>query len=88
MGCMNIALVLVGAGAAADAATARGETPLHLAARAHQTDLVRVLLRNNAKVALLFILEVAFIEITRKTAKLDLASVLQITRKFARTKIL
>lgn len=45
MGCMNIALVLVGAGAEADAATARGETPLHLAARAHQTDLVRVLLR-------------------------------------------
>lgn len=50
MGCMNIALVLLGAGAEPDAATARGETPLHLAARAHQTDLVRVLLRNNAKV--------------------------------------
>lgn len=51
MGCMNIALVLIGAGASKDAATARGETPLHLAARAHQTDLVRVLLRNNAKVS-------------------------------------
>lgn len=55
MGCMNIALVLVGAGAGADAATARGETPLHLAARAHQTDLVRVLLRNNAKVILILL---------------------------------
>lgn len=51
MGCMNIALVLLAAGAEPDAATARGETPLHLAARAHQTDLVRVLLRNNARVS-------------------------------------
>lgn len=30
--------------------TVRGETPLHLAARANQTDIVRVLLRNGATV--------------------------------------
>lgn len=34
-----------------DVATVRGETPLHLAARANQTDIVRVLVRNGAKVA-------------------------------------
>ena len=28
----------------------RGEAPLHLAARANQTDIVRILLRNNAQV--------------------------------------
>ena len=28
----------------------RGETPLHLAARANQTDIIRILLRNGAKV--------------------------------------
>ena len=28
----------------------RGETPLHLAARANQTDIVRILLRNGATV--------------------------------------
>ena len=31
-------------------ATVRGETPLHLAARANQTDIIRILLRNGAKV--------------------------------------
>lgn len=30
--------------------TVRGETPLHLAARANQTDIVRVLVRNKANV--------------------------------------
>ena len=30
--------------------TVRGETPLHLAVRANQTDIVRVLVRNGAKV--------------------------------------
>ncbi len=33
-----------------DEATVRGETPLHLAARANQTDIIRILLRNGAKV--------------------------------------
>lgn len=33
-----------------DVPTVRGETPLHLAARANQTDIVRVLLRNGAQV--------------------------------------
>lgn len=37
-------------GANADVETVRGETPLHLAARANQTDVVRVLLRHGAKV--------------------------------------
>lgn len=59
MGCLNVAIHLVQQGAPADRATARGETPLHLAARAQQTDLIRVLLRNGAQVsiitALLFI---------------------------------
>lgn len=30
--------------------TVRGETPLHLAARANQTDIVRVLVRNKSNV--------------------------------------
>jgi ankyrin repeat protein len=34
----------------ADEATVRGETPLHLAARANQTDIIRILLRNGAQV--------------------------------------
>lgn len=50
MGCLNVAIHLVQQGAPADRATARGETPLHLAARAQQTDLIRVLLRNGAQV--------------------------------------
>ena len=33
-----------------DEATVRGETPLHLAARANQTDIIRILLRNGAQV--------------------------------------
>ena len=33
-----------------DVQTIRGETPLHLAARANQTDIIRVLLRNGAQV--------------------------------------
>ena len=36
--------------ASPDEATVRGETPLHLAARANQTDIIRILLRNGAKV--------------------------------------
>ena len=50
MGCMNIVIYLLQHGASANAPTMRGETPLHLAARANQTDIVRILLRNNAQV--------------------------------------
>lgn len=50
MGCMNIVIYLLQHGAGANAPTMRGETPLHLAARANQTDIVRILLRNNAHV--------------------------------------
>lgn len=50
MGCMNIVIYLLQSGANANAPTMRGETPLHLAARANQTDIVRILLRNNAAV--------------------------------------
>lgn len=50
MGCMTIALCLLQKGASPDASTVRGETPLHLAARANQCDIVRVLLRHNATV--------------------------------------
>lgn len=47
---MNIAIFLLQNGAKPDATTVRGETPLHLAARANQTDIVRILLRNEANV--------------------------------------
>lgn len=50
MGCMNIAIFLLQNGAEVEARTVRGETPLHLAARANQTDIVRILLRNGASV--------------------------------------
>lgn len=50
MGCMNIVIYLLQSGANANAPTMRGEAPLHLAARANQTDIVRILLRNNATV--------------------------------------
>jgi ankyrin len=50
MGCMNIVIYLLQHGANANAPTMRGEAPLHLAARANQTDIVRILLRNNAQV--------------------------------------
>lgn len=50
MGCMNIAIYLLQHEASPDVATVRGETPLHLAARANQTDIVRILLRNGASV--------------------------------------
>lgn len=50
MGCMNIVIFLLQHGANANAPTMRGEAPLHLAARANQTDIVRILLRNNAQV--------------------------------------
>ena len=49
MGCMNIVIFLIQAAASPDEATVRGETPLHLAARANQTDIIRILLRNGAK---------------------------------------
>lgn len=47
---MNIVIYLLQHGANANAPTMRGEAPLHLAARANQTDIVRILLRNNAQV--------------------------------------
>ena len=50
MGCMNIVIYLIQHQASPDEATIRGETPLHLAARANQTDIIRILLRNGAKV--------------------------------------
>ena len=65
MGCMNIVIFLIQhqasfhltaiptnhlVQASPDEATVRGETPLHLAARANQTDIIRILLRNGAKV--------------------------------------
>ena len=66
MGCMNIVIFLIQhqvihiilysvcsllcSQANPDEATVRGETPLHLAARANQTDIIRILLRNGAKV--------------------------------------
>jgi len=50
MGHMNILLYLIQHGAGIDTTTVRGETALHLAARANQTDVMRVLLRNGAQV--------------------------------------
>jgi len=50
MGCMNIVIFLLQQGANANAPTMRGEAPLHLASRANQTDIVRILLRNNSEV--------------------------------------
>lgn len=50
MGCMNIVIFLIQHGANPDVPTVRGETPLHLAARAQQTDIIRILLRNGAQV--------------------------------------
>ena len=47
---MNIVIYLIQHQASPDEATVRGETPLHLAARANQTDIIRILLRNGAKV--------------------------------------
>jgi len=50
MGCMNIVIYLLQHNANPDVPTVRGETPLHLAARANQTDIIRILLRNGAQV--------------------------------------
>ena len=50
MGCMNIVIYLIQHGALPDVPTVRGETPLHLAARANQADIIRILLRNGADV--------------------------------------
>ena len=50
MGCMNIVIYLLQNEASPDIPTVRGETPLHLAARANQTDIIRILLRNGAQV--------------------------------------
>jgi ankyrin len=47
---MNIVIYLVQNEANPNVTTVRGETPLHLAARANQTDIIRILLRNGAKV--------------------------------------
>ena len=50
MGHMNIVIYLIQHGASPDTPTVRGETALHLAARANQTDIIRILLRNGATV--------------------------------------
>jgi ankyrin len=50
MGHINIVLHFIQHGACIDSTTVRGETALHLAARANQTDVMRVLLRNGAQV--------------------------------------
>ena len=50
MGHMNIAMFLLQSGADPNYQTHRGETPLHLATRANQTDIIRVLLRHGAHV--------------------------------------
>lgn len=47
---MNIVIYLLQHAASPDIPTVRGETPLHLAARANQTDIIRILLRNGAQV--------------------------------------
>jgi ankyrin repeat protein len=47
---MNIVIYLLQHNANPDVPTVRGETPLHLAARANQTDIIRILLRNGAQV--------------------------------------
>lgn len=50
MGHMNIAILLIQHGGNPNTTTIRGETALHLAARANQTDIIRILLRNGAEV--------------------------------------
>ena len=50
MGHMNIVIYLIQHNANPDYPTVRGETALHLAARANQTDIIRILLRNSASV--------------------------------------
>lgn len=50
MGHMNIVIYLIQHNANPDTPTVRGETSLHLAARANQTDIIRILLRNGATV--------------------------------------
>jgi len=50
MGHMNVVLFLLQHGANPNSTTVRGETSLHLAARANQTDILRILLRNGAQV--------------------------------------
>lgn len=50
MGCMNIVIYLLQHNANPDVPTVRGETPLHLAARANQADIIRILLRSGAQV--------------------------------------
>lgn len=50
MGHMNIVISLIQNNASPDHPTVRGETSLHLAARANQTDIIRILLRNGATV--------------------------------------
>jgi ankyrin len=50
MGHMNIIISLIQNNASPDHPTVRGETSLHLAARANQTDIIRILLRNGATV--------------------------------------
>jgi len=47
---MSIVLTLLNNGADVDGRTMRGETPLHLASRSNQIDVIRILLRNKADV--------------------------------------
>jgi len=47
---MNICLYLLQHGSCPNTTTVRGETALHLAARANQTDIIRILLRNGATI--------------------------------------
>ena len=50
MGYMSICLYLLQHGSCPNTTTVRGETALHLAARANQSDIIRILLRNGATV--------------------------------------
>ena len=50
MGYVNICLYLLQHGSCPNTTTVRGETALHLAARANQTDIIRILLRNGATI--------------------------------------
>ena len=50
MGYLSICLYLLQHGSCPNTTTVRGETALHLASRANQTDIIRVLLRNGSTV--------------------------------------
>lgn len=50
LGHANVITLLLDKGANIEKPTLRGETALHLAARANQTDIMRLLLNNGANV--------------------------------------